>query len=260
MSHKSLLHSQSKALLEELNKTSAISISLNMLKNLDQQFYKEKLTAEERMFNSALIQHGTINSYIVPGLNSFESSIGVVSLNLTSIMFLALKATNKKFLSLYDYPFVLELQHIYSMQKSEVSSLIEVFKKVQKRVNVPGALSTESEQNVDFFKRFGFDNLGLLGDNGEFLLMLPRHKTTCPCCGYKTLTSEIHDICEICCWQDDPNQFLQPDSEVGANSGISLRQAQKNFIVYGACDECSIDDARKPNEKDVKDPNFKLLP
>lgn len=59
MSHKSLLHSQSKALLEELNKTSVISISLKMLENLGLQFYKEKLTAVERMFNRALIQHGT---------------------------------------------------------------------------------------------------------------------------------------------------------------------------------------------------------
>lgn len=46
------------------------------------------------------------------------------------IMFLALNAANEKFLRLYDYPSVLELLHIHSLQKGEVSSLTEVFKKI----------------------------------------------------------------------------------------------------------------------------------
>lgn len=81
-------------------------------------------------------------------------------------------------------------------------------------------------------------------------------KYTCPCCGYTSLDYKIYDICDICFWEDDKVQFLDPNFEGGAN-GISLMQAQKNFIEFGACDESSIDCVRKPNEDDVKDVNWK---
>ncbi|MFB7142839.1 CPCC family cysteine-rich protein [Gottfriedia sp. NPDC056225] len=86
-------------------------------------------------------------------------------------------------------------------------------------------------------------------------------KYTCPCCGYKTLDDEppgTYDICSICFWEDDSVQFKDPDFEGGANIP-SLRQAQINFIEYGACEKRCIEFVRKPNERDKKDPNWKLL-
>ena len=64
-------------------------------------------------------------------------------------------------------------------------------------------------------------------------------KYTCPCCGYKTLPEEPSDtfyICEICFWEDDGVQLNDPNYEGGANE-VSLRQAQKNFIRFGASEE-----------------------
>ncbi|WFD09784.1 CPCC family cysteine-rich protein [Tepidibacter hydrothermalis] len=82
---------------------------------------------------------------------------------------------------------------------------------------------------------------------------------TCPCCGYKTLEdNSIYDICEICYWEDDPIQFINPDYIGGANT-TSLRQAQKNFIHIGACDKDCLDVVRKITEKDAKDLNWKPL-
>ncbi|QKE75679.1 hypothetical protein HPK19_24560 [Arthrobacter citreus] len=86
-------------------------------------------------------------------------------------------------------------------------------------------------------------------------------KYTCPCCGYKILDEEppgTYDICSICFWEDDPVQFKDPDFEGGANIP-SLRQAQINFIEFGACEERCIEFVRKPNERDKKDTNWKLL-
>ncbi|MEK4967086.1 CPCC family cysteine-rich protein [Cytobacillus sp. FSL R7-0696] len=86
-------------------------------------------------------------------------------------------------------------------------------------------------------------------------------KYTCPCCGYKTLDEEppgTYDICSICFWEDDGVQYSDPDYEGGANIP-SLRQAQKNYVVFGGCEERYIEFVRKPNEKDVKDPNWKPL-
>lgn len=86
-------------------------------------------------------------------------------------------------------------------------------------------------------------------------------KYTCPCCGYKTLDEEppgTYDICSICFWEDDGVQQSDPDYDGGANNP-SLRQAQKNYLVFGACEDGCIEFVRKPNEKDVKDPVWKPL-
>lgn len=65
-------------------------------------------------------------------------------------------------------------------------------------------------------------------------------------------------MCGICFWEDDGVQFDDPDYEGGAN-GPSLRQAQKNFIAFGACEESMIPNVKTPGPEDEKDPDFKLL-
>lgn len=81
-------------------------------------------------------------------------------------------------------------------------------------------------------------------------------KYTCPCCGYITLYSQIHDICPICDWQNDPASWNDPDF-VGPANSVSLRQGQKNFKQFGASDEIGIDVVRPPSHADKRDPNWK---
>ena len=86
-------------------------------------------------------------------------------------------------------------------------------------------------------------------------------KYTCPCCGYQTLDEVppgTYEICSICFWEDDGVQFDDPDYEGGANQP-SLKQAQKNYVLFGACDESYIESVRKPNGSDVKDIHWKPL-
>ena len=86
-------------------------------------------------------------------------------------------------------------------------------------------------------------------------------KYTCPCCGYKTLEEEppgTYEICNICFQEDDSVQFKEPDYEGGANE-VSLRQAQENFIVFGACEKRCIELVRKPTSEDVKDASWKQI-
>mgnify|MGYP001590543558 FL=1 len=88
-----------------------------------------------------------------------------------------------------------------------------------------------------------------------------KEKYTCPCCGYKTLEEEppgTHDICTICFWEDDIVQFDDPDYAGGAND-VSLREAQKNFIKWGASEKRVLEFVRKPNSSDIKDKNWKPL-
>ena len=84
-------------------------------------------------------------------------------------------------------------------------------------------------------------------------------KYTCPCCGYKTLDEEHeYDICPICFWEDDYLQFEDADLCGGANE-VSLRQAQHNYLKYGACDVRSLDSVRKPSAQDIKDNKWEPL-
>ncbi|NEZ02175.1 hypothetical protein G4D62_23195 [Bacillus shackletonii] len=74
-------------------------------------------------------------------------------------------------------------------------------------------------------------------------------KYTCPCCGYKTFDEEpsgTFDICDNCKWEDDNVMNENPDYWGGAN-GVCLRQAQRNFIRYGASEKIFGDKGKKSN-------------
>lgn len=86
-------------------------------------------------------------------------------------------------------------------------------------------------------------------------------KYTCPCCGYRTLEKEppgTFQICKICFWEDDNIQLHKPDYKGGSNE-ISLREAQKNFLAFGASRKRFLNYVKKPSNKDIKDPEWKLL-
>jgi hypothetical protein len=77
----------------------------------------------------------------------------------------------------------------------------------------------------------------------------------CHCCGYQTIGCD-YEICAICGWEYDAVQASDPDS-TGAN-GMSLRQAQNNYVTIGSISAGA--SLRQPQLKDVRDPNWKLLP
>ena len=86
-------------------------------------------------------------------------------------------------------------------------------------------------------------------------------KFACPCCGYKTFREQpngTYDICQGCFWEDDPIQLDDPDYEGGANR-VSLKQGQKNFIEFGACEREMIKNVRQPNRDEQRDENWRPL-
>jgi Cysteine-rich CPCC len=75
----------------------------------------------------------------------------------------------------------------------------------------------------------------------------------CPCCGYKTFNSKppgTYLICPICFWEDD--------GETGSNQ-VYLRQGQRNFINFGACEQEWLSYVRSPTENDIRDSNWQPL-
>ena len=63
-------------------------------------------------------------------------------------------------------------------------------------------------------------------------------------------------ICPICYWEDDAVQFDDPDRKGGANK-VSLRQAQKNFIIFGASEKRFLKNVRKPHSSDKKNTKWR---
>lgn len=83
----------------------------------------------------------------------------------------------------------------------------------------------------------------------------------CPCCGYKTYIEKPnghYDICEVCFWEDDPNQLDDSDDEDGANK-VSLKQGQRNFIEFGACETAMIENVRPPGNDEQRDEDWEPL-
>lgn len=75
----------------------------------------------------------------------------------------------------------------------------------------------------------------------------------CPCCGYPTLAEKppgTFAICPVCHWEDDDAQFRDPLYAGGANR-ISLTEARRNFLAYGASAEDLRDQVRAPTDEEV---------
>jgi hypothetical protein len=55
----------------------------------------------------------------------------------------------------------------------------------------------------------------------------------CPACGFAVFSGPYGSLeaCGVCRWVDDLVQLAQPDFGIGANSGLSLRQAQSAALA-----------------------------
>jgi hypothetical protein len=83
------------------------------------------------------------------------------------------------------------------------------------------------------------------------------HLATCPCCGYRVISSNF-EICGICGWEYDPAQNEHPDLRGPANR-VTLREAQRNYLAFGAKDELHRASVSAPTPGDERDPQWKPL-
>lgn len=129
------------------------------------------------------------------------------------------------------------------------------FHKLKSKLTLPFSrfvIQEELERLEEYIDRYLYHN-----DDEEDCL----REYTCSCCGYKTLEepSGNYEICSVCYWEDDSVQNDDPDFEGGANQ-VSLRQAQRNFNIYGASEEQFTDLVVEASLGGYeKDENFKPL-
>lgn len=157
------------SLLSKMDEEIAIQITKNTIKNIKNTQYNNL----ESKFIDLLTQRAGKDYYIIPTIDPNEQSIGIISPNLKAIMYVATNTTRKDLLEIYNTPVVLELLHIHSFEKGSGKILMEIYVELQKALNISGSLWTESIENVRYFQNYGFENLGSLGFNKEFLMKLP---------------------------------------------------------------------------------------
>ncbi len=84
----------------------------------------------------------------------------------------------------------------------------------------------------------------------------------CPCCGYRTLNFEppgTYLICPTCFWEDDGDTIRTHGHDWVKSNEVCLRQAQRNFIAFGACEPQWLKDVRSPKLDDVRDPYWQTI-
>ncbi|MEU5437961.1 CPCC family cysteine-rich protein [Streptomyces sp. NPDC020719] len=81
-----------------------------------------------------------------------------------------------------------------------------------------------------------------------------------PACGHQMFSEWwCDDICDVCFWQDDLFQLRYPWSQVGANGGVSLIEAQTNFRRFGAVREDLVRYVQPPADDEPLDPGWRPL-
>ena len=77
---------------------------------------------------------------------------------------------------------------------------------------------------------------------------MPDRRYRCHCCGFWTLSdprSGSYEICPVFSWEDDTVQNEDPAFAGGANR-VSLCEARRNYILFGACEKDSVGHVRPP--------------
>lgn len=80
-----------------------------------------------------------------------------------------------------------------------------------------------------------------------------RKPYACPCCRFLTLEQRgAFEICPVCFWEDDGQDDRDADiARGGPNSTLSLSDARKNFLKFGAMEKHFVKKVRKPRLEEL---------
>lgn len=90
--------------------------------------------------------------------------------------------------------------------------------------------------------------------------MSPGRKFPCPCCGYRVFDYQpgFNHVCPICYWEDSLDQLRFANMPGSANP-VSLVEAQRNYVEFGASvrrHRCSV---RAPLAEEPRDPQWRPI-
>jgi hypothetical protein len=90
--------------------------------------------------------------------------------------------------------------------------------------------------------------------------MSNQRKFPCPCCGHVVFDFEpgFHQVCPICGWEDDLSQLRFPLMP-GSSNVVSLYEAQRNFVSYGASERRNEGRTRAPVDGETVESGWRPL-
>ncbi|MBQ0992162.1 hypothetical protein PSH03_001347 [Micromonospora sp. PSH03] len=87
----------------------------------------------------------------------------------------------------------------------------------------------------------------------------PGVRHACPCCGYLTLLSRgWHEVCPVCGWDDDGQDDHDASELRGAPNKVSLADARKNFLEFGASERRRMQRVRPPRDDERPPPDVRV--
>lgn len=159
--------------------------TLSNLNNQKQIIEHSKLEIEDMIFS---IKNMNLNESEKKFLNLIVEearSNFYMEFNQDDIAFLLIKrnfkgfirvAHNKAEVELKDYyngaEFIIDLLNIHSYEKGEGHKMMKRVLRLSKELKLPICLWTETNENVLYFENYGFKNIGQLGVNGEYRMVL----------------------------------------------------------------------------------------
>ncbi|MFT4649829.1 MAG: hypothetical protein ACI9X4_003070 [Glaciecola sp.] len=70
--------------------------------------------------------------------------------------------------------------------------------------------------------------------------MLNDQPYQCPCCDFYSMARRnVHDICQVCYWEDDGTD-LDRLNQISDSNHITLFEARHNFNAFGASDQAAV--------------------
>ena len=96
--------------------------------------------------------------------------------NLKATLVIGFNRPNENLKQFFEgHHFLIEILNIHSMQKGEGYKIMQKVIDLSKKIDSPIFLWAETEENVQYFERYGFVNYGALGENNEFMMVFSNH-------------------------------------------------------------------------------------
>jgi hypothetical protein len=82
----------------------------------------------------------------------------------------------------------------------------------------------------------------------------------CPACGHRVFAEPpgSDDICLVCLWEDDLTQLRWPELAGGKNA-VSLAEAQRTIVAYGAIEQRFAGDVRPATAEEPLEPGWRPI-
>ncbi|MEU4346182.1 CPCC family cysteine-rich protein [Streptomyces sp. NPDC023838] len=88
----------------------------------------------------------------------------------------------------------------------------------------------------------------------------PGGRLPCPACGHQMFSEWwSSEICDVCFWEEDLFQLRYPWSQIGANGGVSLIEAQANVERIGAVRQDLVRHVRTRADDEPLDPGWRPI-